>query len=73
MYNISEHGLGIAVHVTNLEQVESFRLDQAVDLVDEGQRVTGRIRSQYPASGGCVLGIELRERLRLKGLPDIEA
>lgn len=73
VYNISEHGLGIAVHVTSLEQVESFRVDQAVDLVDEGQRVTGRIRSQYPASGGCVLGIELRERLRLKGLPDIEA
>jgi hypothetical protein len=73
VYNISEHGLGIAVHVTNLAQVQSFRLDQAVDLVDEGQRVTGRIRSQYPAAGGCVLGIELRERLRLKGLPDIEA
>lgn len=73
VYNISEHGLGIAVHVTRLEQVDAFRLDQAVELVDEGQRVTGRIRSQYPAAGGCVLGIELRERLKLPGLPDIEA
>jgi hypothetical protein len=73
VYNISEHGLGIAVHITQLEQVEAFRLDQAVELVDDSQRVTGRIRSQYPAAGGCVLGIELRERLKLPGLPDIEA
>jgi hypothetical protein len=73
VYNISEHGLGIAVLTTQLEQLAPFQLDQAVEIVDAGQRVTGRIRSQYPASGGCVLGIELKERLKLPGLPDIEA
>ena len=74
VYNISEHGLGIAVLTTQLEQLGPFRLDQAVEIVDEQQRrVTGRIRSQYPASGGCVLGIELKERLRMPGVPDIEA
>jgi hypothetical protein len=74
VYNISEHGLGIAVLTTQLEQLEPFRLDQAVEIVDDKQRrVTGRIRSQYPASGGCVLGIELKERLRMPGVPDIEA
>jgi len=74
VYNISEHGLGIAVLTTQLEQLAPFRLDQAVEVVDERQqRITGRIRSQYPAAGGCVLGIELKERLTLPGLPDIEA
>ena len=74
VYNISEHGLGIAVLTTQLEQLGPFRLDQAVEIIDEQkQRVTGRIRSQYPASGGCVLGIELKERLRMPGVPDIEA
>jgi hypothetical protein len=73
VYNISEHGLGIAVLTTQLEQLGPFRLDQAVEIVDQGQRVTGRIRSQYPASGGCVLGIELKERLKVPGVPDIEA
>ena len=73
VYNISEHGLGIAVLTTQLEQLGPFRLDQAVEVVDQGQRVTGRIRSQYPASGGCVLGIELKERLKVPGVPDIEA
>lgn len=73
VYNVSEHGLGIAVLTTQLEQLAPFRVDQAVELYDGQQRVVGRIRSQYPAAGGCVLGIELRERLRLPGLPDIEA
>jgi hypothetical protein len=74
VYNISEHGLGIAVLTTQLEQLGPFRLDQAVEIIDEKQqRVSGRIRSQYPASGGCVLGIELKERLRMPGVPDIEA
>jgi hypothetical protein len=73
VYNISEHGLGIAVLTTQLEQLAPFRVDQAVEIVDQGQRVTGRIRSQYPASGGCVLGIELKERLKVPGVPDIEA
>jgi len=35
--------------------------------------VKGRLRSQYPTDGGCVLGVELESRLRLPGLPDIEA
>ena len=26
----------------------------------------GKIRSQYPADGGCVLGIELKDRFQLK-------
>jgi hypothetical protein len=73
VYNVSEHGLGIAVLVTQLEQIGPFRLDQAVEIVGDRQRVTGRIRSQYPASGGCVLGIELKERLAMPGVPEIEA
>ncbi len=73
VYNVSEHGLGIAVLTTQLERLGPFRVDEAVELVGSHQRVTGRIRSQYPASGGCVLGIELRERLSPPGVPDIEA
>ncbi|MFI5308779.1 MAG: hypothetical protein ACHQ53_15585 [Polyangiales bacterium] len=73
VYNVSEHGLGIAVLTTQLEQLATFRLDEAVEIVDGQRRFGGRIRSQYPAAGGCVLGIELRERLMLPGLPDIEA
>ena len=73
VYNVSEHGLGIAVLVTQPEQLGPFRVDEAVEIVGAQQRVTGRIRSQYPASGGCVLGIELKERLAMPGLPDIEA
>jgi hypothetical protein len=65
--------LGIAVLTTQLEQLESFKLDQAVEIIGDQQRVTGRIRSQYPAAGGCVLGIELKDRLRLPGMPDVEA
>ena len=63
VYNVSEHGLGIAVHTTQLELLGPFRLDQAVELVNDEKRLVGRIRSQYPAAGGCVLGLELKERL----------
>jgi hypothetical protein len=73
VYNVSEHGLGIAILVTQPEAVGPFQLDEAVEIVGGQQRVTGRIRSQYPASGGCVLGIELKERLAMPGVPDIEA
>jgi hypothetical protein len=73
VYNVSEHGLGIAVLTTQLDQLGSFKLDDAVEIVGDRQRVVGRIRSQYPAAGGCVLGIELRERLAVPGVPDIEA
>jgi hypothetical protein len=74
VYNVSEHGLGIAVLITQLESLGPFQLDEAVEIVDDDQRrVTGRIRSQYPASGGCVLGIELKERLAMPGIPDVEA
>jgi hypothetical protein len=73
VYNVSEHGLGIAILVTQPEGIGPFQLDEAVEIVGGQQRVTGRIRSQYPASGGCVLGIELKERLAIPGVPDIEA
>jgi hypothetical protein len=71
VYNVSEHGLGIAVLITQLEQIGPFRLDQDVEIVgDQQQRIQGRIRSQYPASGGCVLGIELKQRV---AIPEVEA
>jgi hypothetical protein len=71
VYNVSEHGLGIAVLITQLEQIGPFRLDQDVEIVgDQQQRIQGRIRSQYPASGGCVLGIELKQRVVV---PEVEA
>lgn len=70
VYNVSEHGLGIAVLITQLEQIGPFQLDQDVEIVGEQQRVQGRIRSQYPASGGCVLGIELKQPM---AVPEIEA
>ncbi len=73
VYNISEHGLGIALYTTQLEQLGAFRIDDTVELASGDQRVKGRLRSQYPADGGCVLGVELEQRLRLPGLPDIEA
>lgn len=73
VYNISEHGLGIALHTTQLERLGAFRIDDTVELASGDQRVKGRLRSQYPADGGCVLGVELEQRLRLPGLPDIEA
>lgn len=73
IYNVSEHGLGMALHTTALEQLGPFKLDEQVEVVDGDKRYRGRIRSQYPAEGGCVLGVELQERLRVPGLPDIEA
>jgi hypothetical protein len=65
LYNVSEHGLGIALFTTSLQQLEQFRVDQEVEVVGN-ERLRGRIRSQYPADGGCVLGIELRDRFQLK-------
>jgi hypothetical protein len=81
VYNISEHGLGIALLTSDLERLEGLRLDQEVEVQvpspdprETGrQRVPGRIRSQDPADGGCVLGIELREKLYLDGSTPIEA
>lgn len=65
LYNVSEHGLGIALFTTHLQQLEDFHVDQEVDVVGP-ERLRGKIRSQYPADGGCVLGIELRDRFQLK-------
>jgi hypothetical protein len=74
VYNVSEHGLGIALHTEQLEQLGPFKLDETTVEIGSGdQRVKGRLRSQYPTDGGCVLGVELEQRLRLPGLPDIEA
>jgi hypothetical protein len=74
VYNISEHGLGIALHTSQLERLGAFKLDETtVEIASGDQRVKGRLRSQYPTDGGCVLGVELEQRLRLPGLPDIEA
>ncbi|MEY4582766.1 MAG: hypothetical protein RL701_7469 [Pseudomonadota bacterium] len=65
LYNVSEHGLGIALFTTDLQQLGDFRVDQEVEVVGS-ERLRGKIRSQYPADGGCVLGIELRDRFQLK-------
>jgi hypothetical protein len=65
LYNVSEHGLGIALFTTHLQQLQDFRVDQEVDVVGP-ERLRGKIRSQYPADGGCVLGIELKDRFQLK-------
>jgi hypothetical protein len=65
LYNVSEHGLGIALFTTRLQELDSFRVDQEVEVVGT-ERLRGKIRSQYPADGGCVLGIELRDRFQLK-------
>lgn len=73
VYNVSEHGLGIAILTTQIERLSTFQVDEAVEIVGGERRIMGRIRSQYPASGGCVLGIELKERLAVPGVPDIEA
>lgn len=74
VYNISQHGLGIALHTAQLERLGPFKLDETtVEIASGDQRVKGRLRSQYPTDGGCVLGVELEQRLRLPGLPDIEA
>ena len=74
IYNISEHGLGIALQGAQAERLGPFKLDETtVEIASGDQRVKGRLRSQYPTDGGCVLGVELEQRLRLPGLPDIEA
>jgi hypothetical protein len=65
LYNVSEHGLGIALFTTHLQQLGAFRVDQEVEVIGP-ERLRGKIRSQYPADGGCVLGIELRDRFQLK-------
>jgi hypothetical protein len=65
LYNVSEHGLGIALFTTHLQQLSSFQVDQEVEVVGS-ERLRGKIRSQYPADGGCVLGIELRDRFQQK-------
>jgi len=65
LYNVSEHGLGIALFTTHLQQLNDFRVDQEVEVVG-AERLRGKIRSQYPADGGCVLGIELKDRFQLK-------
>jgi hypothetical protein len=65
LYNVSEHGLGIALFTTHLQQLGSFKVDQEVEVIGP-ERYRGKIRSQYPADGGCVLGIELRDRFQLK-------
>lgn len=67
LYNISEHGLGIALFTTQIERLGEFRVDDEIDVASkDGERLKGRIRSQYPADGGCVLGIELKDRFQLK-------
>lgn len=74
IYNISEHGLGIAVLTAQDEAESRLHVEAAVAIIgSRGERTQGRIASQYPAAGGCVLGIELQERLVLPGLPSIEA
>lgn len=65
LYNVSEHGLGIALFTTHLQQLGHFQVDQEVEVVGP-ERYRGKIRSQYPADGGCVLGIELKDRFQLK-------
>ena len=73
LYNVSEHGLGMALLTKDFEGLGPFKLDEEVEVVEGSQRLRGRIRSQYPADGGCVLGVELQDRLAIPGLPDIEA
>lgn len=61
LYNVSEHGLGIALLTDGDAPPDGFQVDQVVELVGR-ERIRGRVASQYPAAGGCVLGIELKER-----------
>jgi len=72
LYNISEHGLGIALLTHDADGADRFRVNEIVELVGR-DRIRGRIASQYPAPGGCVLGIELKERFDYARLYDIEA
>jgi hypothetical protein len=73
VYNVSEHGLGIAVLTAQDEAEGRLHVEATVSIVGEHGRLNGRIASQYPAAGGCVLGIELQQRLVLPGLPAVEA
>ena len=73
VYNISEHGLGIAVLTTQDDDEGRLRIEAPVEIVAGGTRALGRIASQYPAAGGCVVGIELQQRLVLPGVPAVEA
>jgi hypothetical protein len=73
VYNISEHGLGIAVLTAQDDAAARLHVEAAVAIIGDHGRAQGRIASQYPAAGGCVLGIELQERLVLPGLPAVEA
>jgi hypothetical protein len=72
LYNVSEHGLGIALLTTQLSEAGALEVGQTVELVDE-TRIAGRIRSQYPAAGGCVLGIELEQKLDTARYLKVEA
>jgi hypothetical protein len=72
LYNVSEHGLGIALLTTQLLEAGALEVGQEVELVGE-ERIAGRIRSQYPAAGGCVLGIELEQKLDAARYLKIEA
>ena len=72
LYNVSEHGLGIALYTADQDATKVFQVDQMVELVGP-ERIRGRIASQYPAAGGCVLGIELKERLNSDRLCGVEA
>lgn len=74
IYNISEHGLGIAVLTAQDDAESRLHVEAAIAIIGSGgERTPGRIASQYPAAGGCVLGIELQERLVLPGVPAVEA
>ena len=73
VYNVSEHGLGIAVLTAQDGGDSQLRIETTVEIVTGSGRAPGRIASQYPAAGGCVLGIELQQRLVLPGLPTVEA
>ena len=72
LYNISEHGLGIALLTSDPESMGPFKVNEIVELVGR-DRIRGRIASQYPAPGGCVLGIELKERFDYARLYGIDA
>lgn len=73
VYNISEHGLGIAVLTAQDDAAARLHVEAAVQIIGDHGRTQGRIASQYPVAGGCVLGIELQQRLVLPGLPAVEA
>ena len=64
VYNVSEHGLGIAVLITQLESIGPFQLDEAVEIVERGQAARHRAHPlAIPGFGG------LRARHRAEGTP----